>query len=676
MPKSKRGVILTPLGWKRLQEAIQQWQNRENDGLRYTIEAFSDRTGLDPTTVSKVLDREIGVDRRTLSRFFSTFKLELEPNDYDKLNPPRSKSSPSQQDFQEAPDIPVFFGRDRELKQLQQWIIKDNCRILTIVGIGGIGKTTLSVKLTREIASHFKYIGWKSLRDAPPLLDLLGSLLQFFSNGKETDLPQDYTYRIKRLLALFRSQRCLLVLDNIESIFAPGNLAGKYRSGYENYGEFFQQIAEADYQSCLLLTSRETPQEIAIFSGNKFPIRSLQLEGLTIEDIQEIFASKGVFNSSDRAWEILVKKYSGNPLYLKIIATTIKDLFDGDIAKFIEQETGVFGDIRNLLSLQLNRVSDLEKSIIYWLAIARESVEISELKADLLLPVDFGELLDSLQSLLRRGLIEKNESRFTLQPVVMEYVTTVFKEQICQEIVTGKVSLLVSHALMKATAPDYLKDAQIRLIITPILDNLKRLIGTPKQIESQLINISDRLRGKPSYQTGYLVGNIINILTQILPAIEQIDFSELTIWQADLQGRVLKQVNFENSNFNKSIFSQTFEIVFAIAFSQDSKLLATGGINGEISLWEWHEQLLNFQGHANIVTAIAFSNDGQLIASASLDKTLKIWQINNGNCLKQINLNLNIQQLFFSPDGDRIFASSKNKILSWDLKTNICNVFS
>ncbi|WP_042891950.1 hypothetical protein, partial [Anaplasma marginale] len=172
-------------------------------------------------------------------------------------------------------------------------------------------------------------------------------------------------------------------------------------------------------------------------------------------------------------------------------------LFDGDIAKFIEGEAIIFGDLRNLLSLQLNRVSDLEKSLMYWLAIARESVEISELKEDLLLPVDLGELLAALQSLLRRGLIEKNESRFTLQPVVMEYVTTVFKEQVCQEILTGEVSLLISHALMKATAPDYLKDAQIRLIITPVIDNLKRSIGTPKQIESHPANISDRLRGKP-----------------------------------------------------------------------------------------------------------------------------------------------------------------------------------
>ncbi|MHC0065380.1 hypothetical protein ACWATR_21195 [Nostoc sp. UIC 10890] len=60
--RSKRKVILTTLGWQRLQEAQRNWENEKNFGVTYTIEALSDRTGLDSSTVSKVTDREAGVD--------------------------------------------------------------------------------------------------------------------------------------------------------------------------------------------------------------------------------------------------------------------------------------------------------------------------------------------------------------------------------------------------------------------------------------------------------------------------------------------------------------------------------------------------------------------------------------------------------------------------------------
>ena len=61
-----------------------------------------------------------------------------------------------------------------------------------------------------------------------------------------------------------RSHRCLLILD---------------KPGYQGYGKLLRQIAEVPHQSCLLLTSRETPQEIAIRQGKNQPIRCLELNG-------------------------------------------------------------------------------------------------------------------------------------------------------------------------------------------------------------------------------------------------------------------------------------------------------------------------------------------------------------------------------------------------------------
>ncbi|MBN3888072.1 MAG: ATP-binding protein [Nostoc sp. JL31] len=220
--RSKRGVILTTLGWQRLQEAQRSWENEKNFGVAYTIEALSDRTGLDPSTVSKVTDREAGVDRRTLERFFRAFDLELHKNDYAKPEVVSVKQQEiitySNQNWGEAPDVSVFYGRTQELQQLEKWIISDRCRLITLIGLGSIGKTTLSVKLAQQLREQFDYVIWQSLLNAPPLLEMLATLVQFLSNGEETDLPKNIPYRINRLLEYLRSSRCLVVLDNAESI--------------------------------------------------------------------------------------------------------------------------------------------------------------------------------------------------------------------------------------------------------------------------------------------------------------------------------------------------------------------------------------------------------------------------------------------------------------------------
>ncbi|BAZ10952.1 WD-repeat protein [Calothrix sp. NIES-4071] len=54
-------------------------------------------------------------------------------------------------DWGEAVDVSVFYGRAQELATLEEWIINDNCRLIVLLGMGGIGKTSLSVKLAQKL---------------------------------------------------------------------------------------------------------------------------------------------------------------------------------------------------------------------------------------------------------------------------------------------------------------------------------------------------------------------------------------------------------------------------------------------------------------------------------------------------------------------------------------------
>lgn len=172
---------------------------------------------------------------------------------------------------------------------------------------------------------------------------------------------------------------------------------------------------------------------------------------------REIFKARGDFWASESEWRVLIAHYAGNPLALKMVAPAIQDFFNSSVSKFLEflkQDTFVFDDIRNLLDGQFKRLSNLEKEVMYWLAINREPVSFPELQADFVSNVSSSVILEALASLQRRALIEKSVDGFTQQPVVMEYITLQLIERVCTEITTQKIALFRRHALIQATAKE------------------------------------------------------------------------------------------------------------------------------------------------------------------------------------------------------------------------------
>ncbi|WP_289501394.1 NB-ARC domain-containing protein [Gloeocapsopsis sp. IPPAS B-1203] len=426
------------------------------------------------------------------------------------INHPQAIAS-SHCDWKEVIDVSVFYGRALELAKLQQWVTKDYCRLIAFVGVGGIGKTALAVKLAQRVQSQFEFVIWCSLRDAPPLSELLTTLIKFTSQQHEI-LPA--VGNIPELIEYLQAFRCLLILDNFEAILSSNQCTSRYRPGYEEYGELLLQVGKVPHQSCLLLTSREKPIEIAALEDKCLPVRTLQVSGVRIGTGQEILVTKGLPSSVDET-EQLIECYQGNPLALKIAATLILDLFDGKIADLLQQRTIALNSICNLLAHQIQRLSPLEEQVMYWLALNREPVLAAHLQADGVLAISRSHVIDTLESLSWRSLIEKSPAGFIQHSIVMEFTIEQFIKQVCVEIATGKIYLLNRYPLLKATAQDYVKKSQVRMILEPILSHLHSHFQSPAEIEQQLQEILTTLQTHCAESPGYGSVNIMNLLRQL-----------------------------------------------------------------------------------------------------------------------------------------------------------------
>ncbi|MGA7935929.1 MAG: pentapeptide repeat-containing protein, partial [Kovacikia sp.] len=382
------------------------------------------------------------------------------------------------------------------------------------------------------------------------------------------------------------------------------------------------------------------------------------------------------FSTSEAEGGVIVDHYAGNPLALKLAAASIRDLLHGNVSEFLslmQQGRLLFGDIQDLLRRHFNRLSSLEQEVMYWLAIAREAISLEELKTDLLLSTSRLKLAETLDSLNRRSLLEISSTGFTLQPAVMEYITNRLIENVLREILQshekeglGKVKgeidtgipgdgeaerplqnsepspipYLKNYALIKATAKDYIREAQTRLLLGPLVEQLRAVFDTSEDIKVALMQILSTLQGKPPLKTGYIGGNIFNLLCYFQVDLSDFDFSHLTLWQADLRQVTLHRVNFTQADLSRSAFTDTFGNVLSVAFSPDGSILAKSDEQGWISLWqvETSKQLLAFKAHSNWVFSVAFSPDGKTLASGGLDRTVKLWNLGTGECLKTFQL--------------------------------------
>jgi WD40 repeat protein len=582
------------------------------------------------------------------------------------------------QDWGDAIDVSVFYGRTHELATLQQWTLQEKCRLIALIGMGGIGKTSLSVKLAETIQKQFKYLFWRSLRNAPSADEFLTELLFFLSEQKITDLPKTLEGKVSLAIDYLRNNRCLLILDNFESILQTSSYSGAYRLGYEGYGLLLRYISDIAHQSCLILTSREKPKGFAYREGITLPVRSLLLRGLTQTEARELFQVRGCFGVDDDQLQEIFDHYAGNPLALKMVASVVQEMSGGNLAElipYLRQGQAQFEDIQDLLNRQINRLTAPEKSLIYWLAINRETTTLAELAQDML-DTSGIQLLEVVQSLSHRSLLERNGKYLFLQPVVLEHITNALISQACSEIQQLQCEFLRDYALLKAQSKDYVRQSQLRFIVRPIISRLLEVYKSSQVLENHLKALLGQQQISAAYQPGYVAGNLLNLLCELQADLSGLDCSRLTIWQAYLVGANLHQVNFEQADLSKSVFTSVLNATLAVAFSPDGSLLAMGNADNRLRLWNAldYRELLLCEGHESWVSSIAFSPDGQFLASGSLDQTVKLWSVATGSCLATFKGHEGwVWAVAFSPDGQTLVSGSHDQTVRfWDLTTTQC----
>ncbi|MCD4708792.1 MAG: tetratricopeptide repeat protein [Candidatus Sabulitectum sp.] len=329
-----------------------------------------------------------------------------------------------------------FFGRERELSELTERILDPECRILTITGIGGVGKTTIALELAGKLHRHFRngicFVSLAGLEHsgqvAPAVVSKLGIRL---SGGNIT----------KQLLDALAGKNILLVLDNFEHLISATLLVEKIgleaesvkllvtsRTGLNVAGEFVYEL------SGMHIPDESLPD--LLFSSA--PVK-LFLSSYEIEDR---------FDPDDlRAVAQICREVDGVPLGIELASSWLGRMTPSEI---LIEISGKGKLLNKQIARKERRHSSLRRVFDYsWMQLSREErtvfTEISVFHGGFdAEAVEFitGRSRIALIGLRNKSLLKTEPSeRFSLHPLLRDFSSGKLEQQ-----PDRKEALIARHA--------------------------------------------------------------------------------------------------------------------------------------------------------------------------------------------------------------------------------------
>lgn len=353
-----QGLILTDRGCQKIADAKDRWHREK--GKKLTQEKIKDKTGLDSKTISKILNRKGGGYRDSIETLFRGLSLTLEEEDYACADAPEDQPPPTPPDGPTEPTLDDgltrWVGREALIADLVEKL-RGECRVLSVVGLTGIGKTSLAGQLAKNSTLKQFLPYQKTISFYQELTPSFAAVARFvlgdeFIKGQPQLLAsENEDALVGAMITALQSQPFLLIIDMIEVVLEPDGKGG-HQFIEPVFAKFLDRVVLADSMPTrVILTSQDRPPMMA---QGRFLERNYTepLRGLSEGEAMELFRQWQVdveAEANASYLQRLIAIYEGHPLALRAIAgEIINSPYDGSVAAYWGDYGSYFEEVERL----------------------------------------------------------------------------------------------------------------------------------------------------------------------------------------------------------------------------------------------------------------------------------------------------------------------------------------
>ena len=327
------------------------------------------------------------------------------------------------------PPTPLL-GRDTELAAIERLFKDPQCRLLTLTGMGGIGKTRLAIEFGLRQQEIFPggvhFVPLASINSVDSVVPTIADVLGFAFSG-----PANLKEQLINYMSTTMKQSTLLILDNLEHLIADSS------DTVDLVSEFLQR----NLQLKILTTSRErlSLQGEWMYELHGLPVPSVEFAEklddfsaavLFMQRAQHIKADFSVNDSERNDLIQICRLVDGVPLAIELAAAWVGMLSCGEIAREIASNIDFLStsmrdmperhrSLRATFDHSWKLLSDHERDVLSRLSVFRGGFDRTAAEKIA------GATLSLLASLVSKSLVKRTErGRYDLHEVIRQYVSS------------------------------------------------------------------------------------------------------------------------------------------------------------------------------------------------------------------------------------------------------------
>lgn len=541
-------------------------------------------------------------------------------------------------EHQQGPNATRLFGRERDIATLKDEISQRHSSFFCIYGPPQIGKTEVARRLheyfrqTVRSKESFDHVVWCSAStDELETIDKLHEFIlkEVYSSKKET-----YQNSARSLASFLRKQRCLLILDEGDSLYDPEYSDGRFQEKSACYERWLKILLGGPLiHSSLLWVSCIPPRiDSAGLSRREYPldpINSNESEKIIHIDFN---------NRLDKETTNKLANFCGhNPGILKAVSIHIKRKHFNRVDSFMSQPLNLREDFFRWYEVT-ESLTHKEKYILPWILLYPfKSVD----QESILFRKSSDSRRNALSALFSRGFLNMEDSdKFSLKSPFLEHVIASWLvSYLSYAFQERNLDIISSFPIIPTKCPLWKEKWHKDFVLRPLADSItlrfeQEDIWSSKDKSKKINELLEKLKAD-GFNRGYTAGNILNIASSIDIPLNMLNVEELQIKNVDLSIANLSNLNFSKCHFYHVKVPVILYGRISTSLSPSGKVFAVGDSKGNIFCWRFNKDHFNLSCFCNMadqhskrqVSNITFGDDNTLVFS--IENQVYRWWINS-----------------------------------------------